>query len=453
MEDVLSTNVAQLGDGEWTQSNERLGILVELAQKQLAETGSVNTKSIGRVLASLQGIGGTLSNLETAGKVAGNIQKGLQDAPTDQVQALQFEVLSKIKPNASLWDLEMMKENGYQGEEGEKYLAGMLDMLKKIAGDDKAVLAREIFNVFSGLSKGEANDIANNQRGLVETLRKRTNDVSPEQKERVQAEVAARAVEATSGTQAVEAEVQNWATDKVVSITGNIEAMMRRLLAANEEKPTAYENAQEFRESIRISEEKPSTQKELERALEFYDFYERMIENSKNGTETQKRAIAKEYSGENSLDKKLAEAQRKIEAITGETDAAKVRRDANARKKVFELQEAQINKDLEEENELTKKDKSLSKDAKKSKIKTAQEDARNKIEEARQQSYYVGQQPQQQSQPAFESRTSEAIVSIANSAEKLNNATEKLNNTVTTMATTITDEANKQTNVNNRNSQ
>ncbi len=138
---------------------EYLSILVDVNKEQLNTIGSVDSVINTKVIASLTQLGKEYRNPEFLRGVIMSVRQGLTQAQTPQIEALQYAVLSRINPGASLWELQKMMENPF-GKESQKYLPEFLKSLISISGSKEDAY----FNVKAafGVSNKVAEDLVNN---------------------------------------------------------------------------------------------------------------------------------------------------------------------------------------------------------------------------------------------------------------------------------------------------
>lgn len=108
---------------------EYLRILVELSQKQVDTLGDVNTGVNTNLISALAGTSEKFKNPVVLRSVVESIYTGLQTAKSPQLEALQFQALSRTKKGGNLWELEMLRENPLS--QGTGYLTNYVDSLKK----------------------------------------------------------------------------------------------------------------------------------------------------------------------------------------------------------------------------------------------------------------------------------------------------------------------------------
>lgn len=109
-------------------SDEYLKILVDINQQQLEQVGYTNSLVNGEIIQGIAKLDDSFQNPAVLQKVVSGLQSGLQNANSPQMEALQFMTLSQINPNASLHELQKMKENPFSSENPE-YLNQMLKNL------------------------------------------------------------------------------------------------------------------------------------------------------------------------------------------------------------------------------------------------------------------------------------------------------------------------------------
>lgn len=122
---------------------EYLQQLVDLGQKQLAVSGSIDAGVNVKTVAAISGLDETFRSPAVLRGMMSSIQAGLRGAPTEVSGAMQLAALSRMDPSASLWQLEKMRENPLA--RGTGYLSSMLDMLQGASGGDEEMFFRNIF--------------------------------------------------------------------------------------------------------------------------------------------------------------------------------------------------------------------------------------------------------------------------------------------------------------------
>jgi hypothetical protein len=92
-------------------------------------------------------VGSAGANPEVLKQIIGSVYTGLTQAKTPQVEAMQYEVLSRIAPGASLWEMKKMISDPF-GEKSQKYLPEFLKSLISISGSRED--AYLMFSLFLG---------------------------------------------------------------------------------------------------------------------------------------------------------------------------------------------------------------------------------------------------------------------------------------------------------------
>lgn len=135
---------------------EYLKILTEIGQQQLKETGEINQGVNTKMIAALAQ-SSKFQNPEILRTVVSSLYSGFQSAKTPQVEALQFQALSRVMPGAKLWDLELVQENPFS-KTGSRYMNEFLKSLSE--NTPKEDLGRTFYLVFDRLSKNQAEELA-----------------------------------------------------------------------------------------------------------------------------------------------------------------------------------------------------------------------------------------------------------------------------------------------------
>jgi hypothetical protein len=151
-------------EGDLTLTNELLMSLLEIDKKQLQQTGLQNTimneKIYGGLVRMLVGDNvdrnSIFSSPEQISRVMGALSGGLSNASTPQLEAFQYQTLSRLHPEESLWGLEKIRENPFG--KGGGYLKGTLEGLQRMSSGNKDVFERHLHSVFGqyGMTKNMA---------------------------------------------------------------------------------------------------------------------------------------------------------------------------------------------------------------------------------------------------------------------------------------------------------
>lgn len=137
---------------------EYLKILVQLNQEQLQTTGKTNALLTGQIIEGIMKLSDKFANPQVLQQIVGNIKNGLSQASSPQMEAMQYYTLQEMFPEASLWELEKMREDpfGFLSEEGEKkgkngktYFENFLNNLLQTGGniEDAKWTIRDAFNL------------------------------------------------------------------------------------------------------------------------------------------------------------------------------------------------------------------------------------------------------------------------------------------------------------------
>ena len=148
-------NAGVIKGSDYSTVPEYLQIMIELGKDQVSKLGKVDQGLNTRVVGALSEISdGTRKSPEYLKSMVDAIKGGLSTAGSSQVEGLQYSVLSRIRPGASMVDLMKMRENPF-GPGNEEYLPGMLEQYKKISGGgDRFTLMLK--NAFPQLSSVQA---------------------------------------------------------------------------------------------------------------------------------------------------------------------------------------------------------------------------------------------------------------------------------------------------------
>lgn len=122
------------GGIEWKEvrgySEDYLKILIELNQKQLETVGKTNALISGNVVQSIAQLDTHFGDPTILTRVVQGIEGGLTQAKNPQIEALQYYALAQANPGASIWEMQLMKENPF-GMESAGYFSNFLESLLK----------------------------------------------------------------------------------------------------------------------------------------------------------------------------------------------------------------------------------------------------------------------------------------------------------------------------------
>ena len=139
---------------------EYLSISNQIAKDQLDRLGSVDIGVNAKMITAMSNMSEKFQNPDVLRGVINSVNQGLIGASTPQMEALQFETLSALNPNASLYQLEEMKEKG-SNQPG--YLTGMLDRVNQTGFNDEEQM-RVVRNM-TGLSFGLSREMIQGFKG------------------------------------------------------------------------------------------------------------------------------------------------------------------------------------------------------------------------------------------------------------------------------------------------
>ena len=204
---------------------EFLQTLTSLGQQQLETLGEVNQGVNIKMVAGISNLDESFKKPDVLRGVVNNLQGGLTQGQNPQTEALQYSVLSRINPNASLFELQKMREKGLSQED---YAQDYLTQLQDISGGSNERFFMNIMSAF-GTSASVAEDIGTGfQEGkLKEVLDKsfETGDVG------LQGRAASSAPEIVQSTAKFTAQFQQTGKDLVDGMSQIIDNLMK----ANEE--------------------------------------------------------------------------------------------------------------------------------------------------------------------------------------------------------------------------
>lgn len=135
------SGMAQKGD--MSLLPEYLQTLISISQEQLNATGNIDVMMNTKMLSAISTLDDSFKNPQVLQNVVNSLRGGLSEAPSPQVQALQYSVLSRLTDkdgnplNMSMFEMEEVRANPF-GEKGRKYLPKYLEAIKEMSGGEGA---------------------------------------------------------------------------------------------------------------------------------------------------------------------------------------------------------------------------------------------------------------------------------------------------------------------------
>ena len=204
---------------------EYLKMLVELSQRQIETLGKTDQNQNIQTVATLTKI---FKNPDVVKGLMGGLDEGLKTSSTDQVEALQLQVLNKMNPGASLWELEKMKERGAM-QSG--YLPNMVKALYEMSLGNEEDAARNMSLVFFEGGKKDISEQLMKAFVAAETSGRSFTDVDVKKV----MDVDQRAAITTNPIDSIEAELQK------AKLPDNLESMVNTLKSISESMNTLNE--------------------------------------------------------------------------------------------------------------------------------------------------------------------------------------------------------------------
>jgi hypothetical protein len=140
---------------------EYIGIQTSIMQDQSKRLEGINTNTNASVIAAFQRIGGTFANPLLAGERIGTMNNAITSPNNDFKQAMVYSTLRKIKPDADLFELRKMQEEGIFGE---GVLSGVMKDLTNRGGSEgnKKIMLSEFFGLSNNQSEALFNAYSKN---------------------------------------------------------------------------------------------------------------------------------------------------------------------------------------------------------------------------------------------------------------------------------------------------
>lgn len=121
----------------------------QLTSTQIQKFSDVDQNTNANILARFAGLGGTFENPQVLGNIVRNVDSSLSQPSTPFAQAMQFSALSKIKPNASRFELMEMQEKGLQ-QPG--LMKEMFNMISNASGGNSDLMMEQVKAMMPQLS-------------------------------------------------------------------------------------------------------------------------------------------------------------------------------------------------------------------------------------------------------------------------------------------------------------
>ena len=194
---IMGSFSSLLPNGDMSLLPELMEINNRLTQEQSAHLGKIDSGINVRLAA---GIASNSSFKDPS--VIANMISAMDDAtrtPANEfTQATQFSVMRQLDPNASLWQLKMMQDEGIQDP---RVLSGLLGRAKSATGNNKDRFMLEAQAIMPGMAPKQINEIAGYyfQHGKL-----------PSSQGRSSMDVASRAYENTGTMERQTADLDEW---------------------------------------------------------------------------------------------------------------------------------------------------------------------------------------------------------------------------------------------------
>jgi len=139
---AMQTTLERVGvvkSGDFTKLGEYLEINNRLLGSQLDSLDKISSDTNTRLITGLSSMGGSFENPRVAESVAGSIDSSLKNPSNDFIKAMQFDVLSRKNPNASVFEIMKMRSQGIQNKD---FATGMIDSAIGAGGSESDIMLR-----------------------------------------------------------------------------------------------------------------------------------------------------------------------------------------------------------------------------------------------------------------------------------------------------------------------
>ena len=136
MANQLYTTMSKTGkfgeDGkDFSKMGGLLSTLIQLQESQLMSSGTVGNANV-NLLTRLNGLGGAFKNGQYTSSTIQSINSGVSQGGTAEAQAMKMDVLRRLNPNKSYFELQAEMEKGVNSK---GYLSGIMDMVRGTGGN------------------------------------------------------------------------------------------------------------------------------------------------------------------------------------------------------------------------------------------------------------------------------------------------------------------------------
>ena len=234
-------------DGDYSYLNEYMSTLTSISQQQLTAIGETNVWRNNVLLQSIAAVGDKFENPQVLQGVVQGIIGGLSNPSSMQVEALQFDALANLRPDASLWELEKIRENPTDNPE---YLTEFMSRLREMSGGEVELMARNFSEVFFGGAKKQISEDlvtayleGGDFNSQLDKAFRKTKDITNE-------EIRDRAIQSTTSEEVRTATAENVKQATVASLNENIESLLNYQSSANREMNDLNKNLEDTNKNI-----------------------------------------------------------------------------------------------------------------------------------------------------------------------------------------------------------
>lgn len=234
-------------DGDYSYLNEYMSALTSISQQQLTAIGETNVWRNNVLLQSIAAVGDKFENPQVLQGVVQGIIGGLSNPSSMQVEALQFDALASLRPDASLWELEKIRENPTDNPE---YLTEFMSRLREMSGGEVELMARNFSEVFFGGAKKQISEDlvtayleGGDFNSQLDKAFRKTKDITKE-------EIRDRAIQSTTSEEVRTATAENVKQATVASLNENIESLLNYQSSANREMNDLNKNLEDTNKNI-----------------------------------------------------------------------------------------------------------------------------------------------------------------------------------------------------------
>jgi hypothetical protein len=165
---MYGTGALGQGNQDMSRMQDIMSGFVGFQESQFMGSGVTDGSTTLGLMRKLQQMGGSFTRDDYAIDTVSRLNSGLSQGGSPEANAMKFDVLRKLNPNKSFFELQMEMEKGVNSK---GYLSGVFDFVKSTGGDDNAqsILLDELTG--GGMRKTDIWDMVTGNKSIDEINR------------------------------------------------------------------------------------------------------------------------------------------------------------------------------------------------------------------------------------------------------------------------------------------